>query len=311
MGRTFELDQQTWRRVKSAVNQATRQLGRAGRRCVYSDRLIVLMYLWSVWHDRCLSWACQRHHYGALFRPRKLPSISQFTRRIASDHCQAILQRTHELLAGMSQPIDGGFFDGKPLPVSPVSKDPDAKRGHVCGGFAKGYKLHAFINRKRRIVLWSVMGLNVAEQSVALELCPYLPPLLPENLSLADSNYDSAPLHKCLNARYGWLLTPLKNQERVKAQQHHPVTLRQMGPGRREAVELWKTQADWAAYLLRERVAIEQSFSVLTVALHLHLPAAVRRLHRVRRYVGGKIILYNARLEAQDHLAKQDSKPAA
>jgi hypothetical protein len=34
------------------------------------------------------------------------------------------------------------LVDGKPLPVSSVSKDPDARRGRGAGGMAKGYQLH-------------------------------------------------------------------------------------------------------------------------------------------------------------------------
>ena len=41
------------------------------------------------------------------------------------------------------------YLDGKPLTVSPVSKDPQAARGKITGGFAKGYKLYAFVNEQR------------------------------------------------------------------------------------------------------------------------------------------------------------------
>src|SRR5688500_20070645 len=71
-----------WLNVVAAVDRALRAVPADGRRRPkYSDRLIVLMLLWAAWHDRCLSWACDRGHYGALFRPRALPSISRFTRR--------------------------------------------------------------------------------------------------------------------------------------------------------------------------------------------------------------------------------------
>src|SRR5439155_11042962 len=151
-----------------------------------------------------------------------------------------ILQAVHEDLAasGLASPV--GYFDGKPLTVSPVSKDPDAARGHVAGGFAKGYKLHAFVTATdRRVRVWSVTPLNAAEQTVAVTLCPHLPPAPPQSLVMADSNYDAAPLHKALASEAAGgrrLLTPLKAQQRVKGGKHHPVTLRQMGPQRREAV---------------------------------------------------------------------------
>jgi hypothetical protein len=302
------MDRELWGIVMRAVRKATRAVGDPGRRTpVYPHRLIVAMYLWSVWHDRCLSWACDRSHYGAPFRPRgPLPSVSQFTRRVKGPVCQAILQHVHGQLAGLG--VAGsptGYFDGKALLVGPVSKDPEAARGRVSGGFAKGYKLHAYVNERRRVVVWGVMPLNVAEQSVALELVPRLPPAAPGALDLADSNYDSAPLHKALAPLGRALLTPLKGQGRVKDGAHHPVTLRQMGAQRREAVAAWRDHPDLVRHALKARNNVEGTFSVMAVALGLGttLPAFVRRLDRVRRWVGGKILLYHARLLAQERAA--------
>lgn len=294
------MDRDIWLEVKSAVKRACRKYRRPGRKPRFSDVLIILMYLWSVWHDRCLSWACDKGHYGDLFRPRKLPSISQFSRRVREESFQEILQAMHGYLAkeGFYSPVS--YMDGKPLTVSPVSKDPDARSGHITGGFAKGYKLHAVISQNRKIIIWSVMPLNVAEQSVALEMCQYLPPGNSLSLMLADSNYDSAPLHKTLDQSDRRLLTPLKAQQRVKEGQHHPVTLRQMGPQRREAIEVHKDHPDLVTYVLKERNNAEGVFSVLSMALNVSRPPAyVRRLERVRRWTGAKIILYNARVSVQ------------
>jgi hypothetical protein len=298
MDRNFDLDRTLWQIIWDAVGQASRAVKCFGRKPRFSNQLIVSMYLWSVWHDRCQSWACDKRHYGRLFRPRKLPSISQFNRRIASEECQLILQRVHDRLSGRNQTVEVGYFDGKPLTVSAVSKDPDARSGHITGGFAKGYKLHAYVTEDRRIVIWSVMPLNTAEQTVALAMVDYLPPQAPHALNLADGNYDSAPLHKALNQRQATLLTPLKGQNRVKNGQHHEVTLRQMGPGRREALTAWQQHPDLVQYLLNRRNNIEGTFSVASVAMLLSLPPFVRRLGRVRRWVGGKIILYHARQRA-------------
>ena len=89
------IDRELWRSVTAAVKRAAKAVGRRGRRPVYADELIVRMYLWAAWHDRPLSWACDRAHYTALFRPRALPSVSQFTRRVKTDAARAILQRAH------------------------------------------------------------------------------------------------------------------------------------------------------------------------------------------------------------------------
>jgi hypothetical protein len=303
-----DMDREIWTNVMAAVDRAIRAVKPPGRRPTYSHRLVAGMYFWSVWHDRCLSWACDRAHYGDAFRPRKLPSVSRFTRRVREDAMRQILQRVHEDLAARGAPAGPvSYLDGKPLAVGPVSKDPDARRGHVTGGFAKGYKLHAYVTERRRIAAWSVMPLNVAEQTVAAALCPHLPAAPAGALTLADGNYDAAPLHKALAAAGDRrLLTPLKGQARVKAdgggrRAHHPVTLRQMGPARREAVAVDRACPALKRFVLKQRNNVEGVFSVLACACGLAaLPAFVRRLGRVTRWVGAKIILYHARLLAQE-----------
>jgi hypothetical protein len=299
------MDRDVWTNVMDAVGRAIAKLKPSGRKPKYSHRLVAGMYLWSVWHDRSLSWACDRAHYGDLFRPRALPSISRFSRRVKQPVFRRLLQRVHDDLAasGLSSPVL--YVDGKPLTVSPVSKDPDARSGHVTGGFAKGYRLHAYVSEGRRIVVWSLAPLNAAEQTVAALLSAYLPPApSPDALVMGDSNFDAAPLHKALGA-LGWpLLTPLKAQQRVKGGVRHPVTLRQMGPQRREAIAVDEACPRLKQLVLKRRNNVEGTFSVLAAAgLSYALPTFVRRIERVRRWVGAKIILYHAKLRAQERAA--------
>ena len=93
------MDSHVWRLVYATVRSVDRSVPREGRSKRYSDVLIVGMYLWSVWHDRPLCWACDRCHYGSLFRPRRLPSVSQFCKRMQSERCQRVLERVYERLA--------------------------------------------------------------------------------------------------------------------------------------------------------------------------------------------------------------------
>ena len=304
------MDRELWASVLAAVKRAAERVGWGGGRRAprYPNWLVVAMYLWAVWHDRPLCWACDRGHYGGLFRPRgKLPSVSQFTRRVKSDDVQRILQLVHDAFAQRGRVSDEGYLDGKPLLVSPVSKDRQAKRGRVSGGFARGYKLHAFVNEHRRVVVWSVTGLSEDEKTVALELLPHLPPMSPDALILKDSNYDSAPLHKGAAevAPGARLVGPLKGQGRVGEGGHHPVTLRQMGPERRELLAAWRACPGWLELALRARDTVERVFGVLCCTaggLGTALPPWARTLCRVTRWVGAKIILYNARLTVQDQL---------
>jgi hypothetical protein len=298
------MDREIWTTLRTSVKRICRSMKPAGRKPTFTDLQIALMYFWSVWQGGCLGWACEKIHYGDLYRPRKLPSSSQFRRRVNEPAFQKLLQAIHMDLARASFCSPVKYLDGKPLLVSPVSKDPDATNGHITGGFGKGYKLHAMVDENRRIVIWSVMPLNVAEQSVAIELAMQLQPTA-NGLVLTDSNYDSAPLHKTLACSDHRLLSPLKGQKRVKDGVHHPVTLRQMGAERREAVEVWKGHSPLAEFVLKARNNIEGVFSVISMALNAGSPPPwVRRLSRVRRWAGAAIILYNVRLKVQAQLAK-------
>lgn len=298
------MDRERWTSILLSVQRAATQVGWHGgrRKPVYSNWLIVAMYIWSVAHDRTLSWACDRRSYGSLFRPRRLPSISQFTRRIKSEDCQRILQLVHDQFAQREVLTHAVYIDGKPLPVSPVSKDRDAKRGKISGAFARGYKLYAAVNANRRIVVWSVMGLNEDEKTLARHaLLPNLPPLTPDALVLADSQYDSAPLHAEVSEPLGlWLMHPLRGQDRAVGKNRW-WKLRQMPWSRRQLVRLWEKDPELMRFTYKARQEIERVFGVLTCTAGglASLPAWVRHLDRVRRWVGVKIILYNARLEVQ------------
>jgi hypothetical protein len=301
------MDRELWTQVLIVVQRAAARVGWNGgrRKPVYANWLIVAMYIWSVAHDRPLSWACRRDSYNGLFRPRALPSISQFTRRVKHDDCQRILQLAHDQFAQRGVTTEAVYIDGKALPVSPVSKDRDARRGRISGAFARGYKLHAAVNAARRIVVWSVMGLNEDEKTVARHaLLPNLPPLTRDGLVLTDSHYDSAPLHAQVCEPLGvWLVHPLRGQDRAGGKNRW-WKLRQMPASRRALVSLWERHAELMRFTYKARQQIERVFGVLTCTAGglSNLPAWVRGLDRVRRWVGVKIALYNARLALQQRL---------
>jgi hypothetical protein len=300
------MDRELWTSILLAIQRAAVRVGWHGgrRKPLYPNWLIVAMYVWSAAHDRTLSWACDRRCYGMRFRPRRLPSISQFTRRIKSDDCQRILQLVHDQFAQRGVMTNAVYIDGKPLPVSPVSKDRDAKRGKISGAFARGYKLYAAVNANRRIVVWSVMGLNEDEKTLArYVLLPNLPPLTNDAVVLADSHYDSAPLHQEVSEPLGvCLMHPLRGQDRAVGKNRW-WKLRQMPWSRRELVRLWEKHPELMRFTYKARQEIERVFGVLTCTAGglANLPAWVRHLDRVRRWVGVKIILYNARLAAQEN----------
>ena len=290
------MDREIWRHVLAAVRSADRRVMRRGRRPRYSDQQIVKMLLWTIWHDRPLCWAGDRDHYTTMYRPTQLPSVSQFCRRVRTERVTAMLEATHSYLARGSGPVRLSFLDGKALPVSNYSHDPDARDGYANGGLCCGYKLHAWATADGRIPLFTVCPLNEGEPKVAHQLVPEIPS---GHTVLADANYDSALLYQAVAERGSRLLTPLKGRARSSQQ------LRRMPAARRRVIRLWDRRPDVCQRLGRERVGIERIFSTLTCfgGGLAPLPHWVRRLHRVQRWVTAKLVIYHARLRSQKEVA--------
>lgn len=278
-----------WRTVYQTIRTVDREIPRVGRRPIYSDVLIVGMYLWSVMHDRPLCWACDRENYASCFRPRRLPSISQFCRRIQIGRCDLILQRVHERLAHLDWASELSFVDGRALTVGPHTKDQDARAGRGAGGFARGYKLHAWSTQDGRIPVWSVMPLNVNEKPVAAEMWRYR---TTDGLVLADGEYDARHLYDQVDAEGGQLLTPVS---RNAGKGHIP-----QSAARNRAAWAWK---GIAGYVYQTRGTAERTFAHLSAygGGLAPLQAWVRTLPRVRRWVGAKLIIYHARWNLLKH----------
>jgi len=290
------MDTDVWHVLAAAVRSADRRSARTGRRPKYTDALIVKMYLWSVWHDRPLCWACERTHYNGSFRPRQLPSVAQFSRRVRTQRVRDMLAAVNAYLTRAVPSVALAFFDGKPLILRRQSQDATAKVGYASDGFAKGYKLHALANADGFITAFSVQSMNVSEVHEARQLAQYVPA---RTLVLADANYDSAKLYQAVNARGATLLTRLKGQP-----SRDPTQLQRMGPARRLAIRLWQRYAEACEYLMRKRVTIERIFAALTTAGGglTTLPPSVRTIGRVTRWVAAKIAVYHARLQCHsDH----------
>jgi|MudIll2142460700_1097286.scaffolds.fasta_scaffold300189_2 hypothetical protein len=272
-----------WQLLYQTIRQAASVLPRPRRRPRYSDTLIVAMFFWAVWNDRPMSWACDRSHYHGPFRPPRLPSVSQFSRRLRSDRTEQVLDGVFRRLAETDRITRLCCLDGRPLPVGSCSKDREARPGRVYGGFSRGYKLHAMITADYRVLTWCVTALNVSEQTAAMALIETVPVL---GLVLADGNYDGGPVYDAVAAKGGQLLTPLSDN----AGQGH----RQQSPHRLSAIDLYR---DWGRYVYPERIRVEQGLAhMATFGGGLGpLPTWVRTLERVRRWVGAKMILYHVR----------------
>lgn len=276
---------QEWKIIYGTMVRMNRTLAYDHRQCQYTDILIVAMYVWSVLHDRPRCWAAQRENYYGPFRPRKLPSRSQFERRLKSPRCTALLQATWTALGESNDGPTIHFLDGRALPVGPYSQDRDARRGYVAGQFAKGYKLHALTKNDGKTAAWRVAPLNVCEKTVAREL---IAEAQPRGLVLADGNYDAGWLYDHVLTHGALLFTPLP---RHTGGGHRPQSDARLLAGR-----LWKRGG---ADLYRLRTTIERQFSRQSCfggGLG-PLPAWVRGLPRVTRWVGTKLMIYHVRLK--------------
>lgn len=283
------MDKKVWSIITKMIVSVNRTIKRTGRRPHYSDVLIVRMYLWAVWHDRPMCWACNRHNYSTLFRPLVLPSVSQFSRRLKTERIEEMIQVVNERLSQIHSFPKLSFFDGKALAVSKHSRDKEAKKGYADGSFRKGYKLHAWATQDGRIPRFRVLPMNCGEPNTAIELTDLIPN---GSLVLADANYDSGKLYKAVEDRNSQLLTPLKGMAQSVTQ------LRRMPEARKTAMKLWQHFGKQCKELLKLRYGIERIFSAVSCfggGLN-PLPAWVRRLPRVQRWVCAKLIFYHTRL---------------
>jgi hypothetical protein len=281
-----------WTVLTCAVAVTCRGLRRPRRRFTFGDRLIIQMWLWAVVHDRPLCWACRRDSYSTLFRPRRLPCVSQFCKRLKTRRFVRIRLRLHEVLSAGGRAELLSFIDGKALVINDYSTDPDARNGIASGKFHFGYKIHARASDRGFIVEYRVLALNEGEQNNALRLLRHL---RPGSVVMGDANYDSHYLYTAVAARGGRLLTRMKGDSRQDK------NLVRMGPARREALMTWRSDRRLCERALRLRDGIERRFAHLTSfggGLG-PLPAWVRRLERVRLWVDAKIAVYHARLLAR------------
>lgn len=284
------MEYDSWKVIRDAIRSADRSVARVGRRPTFSDRLIVKMLFWCVAHDRPRCFAARRENFSSLFRPRRLPSYSQFCRRLRSPRVLAMIDHIHTRLATSPGPVGVAYIDGKALPISETSKDPDARSGRGQGKFSRGYKIHTVGMEDGRIRLFTIRPMNEAEPRIAREvLFPQLPPGL---LVIGDGNYDSKFLYAIAKQRGSKFFAPPKQAPQQRR------SWRNTTDARREAVEFWERHPEQAKKLYLLRTEIERIFSRLTCygGGLAPLPSWVRRLHRVVQWVTIKIALYHARL---------------
>jgi hypothetical protein len=252
----------------------------------YSDAVVVLIYFYAVLCDRSPRWAHDKRHWPLWLRRLEFPSYSQLMRRLRTEPTRRLIAQINDECRDRLPRCGEKFCDGKPLVVGGFSKDPDTAVGKVPDGWARGYRLHAIVDRCGAVDALEVTPLDVGEPTVTRRLVRCLD--LAGVLLRGDSNYDSNPLYRAVADRGGRLVAPRKKPGTGLGHcPHHPHRLRAVA------------ELEGSAATLREhrchRVRVEQAFAHLTnLPFGLApLPNFVRRLRRVRMWVAAKIALYH------------------
>lgn len=258
------------------------------KRVQYAGRTIVLLYLWSALRGKPRQWVCDRRNLPAPLQDQAIPSRSQFGRRINTPEVQALFGQLENHLRQVPQDAMLGcwLLDAKPFVVSPYSKDKSAQWGWAYDRKARGYKLFALSDLQGNLVAWQTQPMNVAEPLVARTL---LAQTDRPGYVLADSIYDSGPLHELAAGRQLQLIAPRKKPQAN-------IGRRARQPTRLHAIAMLETfNNSFGPAMYAYRTDIERTFSRLAssrVGLD-HLPSFVRTPERVRLWVQGKIILYS------------------
>jgi Transposase DDE domain len=249
----------------------------------FTDRDIVLVWMWAVLHDRPIDWACKRQNWPWHDRKRPLPSGSTMSRRLRTESVRRLGPRVLEALRVPStDPRALLLMDGKPLPVSGISADRDVRYGRACGVMARGYKLHSITDSAGNHRVFEVMPLNVNEVKVAKTLLVRLP-MTPNTRMLADGNYDCNELYDLAAAR-GVQLIAARRRRHARGMGHHSHS-----PHRLRAIRM----RERSPRVLSPRRLIEGHFGTMgnVVGGLAPLPNHVRGLERVSRWVTAKLII--------------------
>jgi hypothetical protein len=277
------MESELWPRVYQIVMDAGK--GREVREVTYPDTRIVLVYLWSVMHDRPVSWACRRANWPPASRRGRLPVPSTMSRRLRTASIRRLLEEVERRLRNRFGHGWCKWIDAKPLPVGHSSHDPDARVGRGDGGMAKGYKVYAICDAQGVLDAWAVLPMNVNEKKVAGHLLRHAPG---EGYLVGDAQYDSSRLYD-LAAAWGfrWVAPPGR-----KGKPGH----RYQSPHRLSAIDLLARPFGQA--LMHQRYDIDRFFAHLTNfgGGLSPLPNWVRTFRRVRLWVRAKIMLNMIRL---------------
>lgn len=286
------MERELWLRIRRALRRVTPT---RPRNAVYTDRDVLAVFLWAVLHDRPVIWACERRNWPMQAWRRELPNQSTMSRRLKTAGFFAALEILLQHLQLSEDHDQVVVMDGKPLPVSSNTRDPDARSGRGVGGFARGYKVHVILGLESQAVrAVRICSMNESESTQAHRMLRHTKTKFGRGcLLLGDTAFDSHRLYEAAQRRGLRLVAPRRDVG-------CPISSCSCHPHRVESVYL--TELEETGFYQRElkprRDAIERFFSRLTCAGGglTTLPPWVRRRHRVRAWVTAKLVINAARI---------------
>ena len=271
-------------------------------RVQFIDQLIVMVYLWSVLHERPVCWACDTDNWPKDLLGFELPSDSTMSQRLETPGVKQLIERVLTAAADLFPPTLVKSIDSKPLPVGAYSKDADAKRGRIAAGqFARGYRLNV-LTHGRAVQSWTLAPMNDHDSLSAHTLLSHLRGGY--GYVVADNAYDSNELHLAAAAQNHQLVAPPReaNKGVRDAKYNVPQRLRALdlldeSPLKHCGIRVGNFGASsFGTELYNQREAVESSFGELSQMGLNHLPSWVRGPRRVALWCAAKLLVYLCRL---------------
>jgi len=299
--RSDAMDGRLWTRLYREIRRLGKPLSvstRMGRPRVYDTEEVLAVWAFaslmdwpiSVTHDRlaqgATGWWLRRH-----WRWRsRIPSVATLTRRGKAPDFRWALRRLLWRLRRRPgrRPKRHLVMDSTFLLTGPYSRDADSHWSCHGGKWFRGYALHAIVDETGMLCAWHVTSANVQEMKVARRLVRQVAVAnaTARRWLIADSGYDSEPLHQLVRRRLGaQLIAPLNlrgaKTDRWRARQ----------PGRDACDRVLNSRQGQA--LVRRRSVIERWNSWFKGHSNVSmLPYHVRRLSRVRRWINLKLAVF-------------------
>ena len=310
------MDGRLWTRLYREIRRARKRLTytqRTGRPRVYDTDDILAVWAFAALMDWPISVAQRRLQSGAagwwLRRhwqwPVRVPSVATLTRRARSPDFRRLLRLLLRRLRRWLRrsPQKRVVMDSTFLLTGPYSRDPESRWTCHGGKWFRGYALHAICDAAGGLWGWHVTSANVQEMKVARRLVRQIAAAGATEIQwvIADSGYDSEPLHQMVHRRLGARLVAPLNLRGAKSD-----AWRSRQPGRNACDRLLATPKGVA--LLQERSGIERWNSWFKGNSNVSmLPYHVRRLHRVRSWINLKLAVFFV----HQYLSQQELTPAA